>query len=245
MRTIFLFALFLLYPNNVYSQVVNIESDRGGDKEGLHGTTEAGVSLQRGNVQVFQYQLALRGDYIKGLHHGLLIGSTSYGEENDKPFQDESYAHGRWTAMWSNHIGTEIFVQIQQDEFKLLTLRQLTGCGLRFTLFGDHLALGLGGMSDLEKIKGIEDRKIDARGTSYVRLGKEWDKRLKGQIIGYYQPLFTDPSDYRLTATGSLEFKVDKTFSIVNEMNYAYDTRPPEGVIKDDLQLRFKLKLKW
>lgn len=240
-----LLILCFLIPSLSLAQVVNIESDRGGDKQGLHGNTEAGVSLQRGNVQVFQYQIALRGDYISGIHHSLLIGSTSYGEEEGNPFQNESYAHLRWTAMWFGNVGTEVFTQVQQDEFKLLTLRQLTGGGLRFTFFQDHLALGVGGMSDVEKIEGVEGHKIDARGTSYVRLGNEWDKRIKGQIIGYYQPLFNDPEDYRLTATGSLDFKVTKSLSVVNEMNYTYDTQPPEGVINDDLQLRFKLKIKW
>lgn len=241
----YLLIFILMTPLVCWGQVVNIESDRGGDKQGLHGTTEAGTSLQRGNVQVFQYQLALRGDYIYGLHHGLFIGSTSYGEEDGNPFQNESYAHLRWTAMWWDHVGTEVFTQVQQDEFRLLSLRQLAGCGLRFTFFKDHLALGVGGMSDIEKIEGIEDHRIDARGTSYVRIGNEWDKRIKGLLIGYYQPLFTNPQDYRLIATGSIEFKITKSFSVVNEMNYTYDTRPPEGVINDDTQLRFKLKIKW
>jgi len=243
MRLLLIFVLFL--PSLCLGQVVNIESDRGGDKQGLHGSNEAGLSLQRGNVKVFQYQLGLRVDHIKDLHHTLVIGSISYGENEGKPFQDQSYAHLRWTAMWFDHVGTELFTQVQTAKFQLLQIRQLTGCGLRFTLFKDILALGIGGMSDYERISMIETGKLSARATSYIRLGREWDKRVKGQIITYYQPLFTDLNDYRILTTGSLEFGLNKVFSIVNELNYAYDTRPPEEVVNEDLQIKIKFKIKW
>ena len=243
----YLFISLLLLPLSCLAQVVNIESDRGSDKQGLHGSSELGLSLQRGNVQVFQAQLGTRADHISGLHHNLFIGSIAYGEEDGKPFQNESYVHLRWTAMWwrNQSIGTELFTQVQKDEFKLLQVRQLTGGGLRFTFFEDHMAIGIGGMSDYEEVEGVSKGRLDLRGTSYLRLGTEWKKRVKGQIIGYYQPLFTNLSDYRILATGSFEFKIDKVFSLVNELNYAYDTRPPEQVIKEDTQIRVKFKVKW
>ena len=124
MRVLLIFIVML--PLMAWGQVVNIESDRGGDKQGLHGSNEVGLSLQRGNVQVFQYQLGLRADYIKGLHHSLIIGSMSYGESDGEPFQDRSYAHLRWTAMWWDHVGTEVFTQVQTAEFQLLTLRPVS-----------------------------------------------------------------------------------------------------------------------
>ena len=243
MRTLLIFIVML--PYLAWGQVVNIESDRGGDKQGLHGSNEVGLSLQRGNVQVFQYQLGLRADYIKERHHSLIIGSMSYGESDGEPFQDQSYAHLRWTAMWWDHVGTEVFTQVQTAEFQLLTLRQLTGCGLRFTMFNDHLAIGIGGMSDYERISTLETGNLDARASSYIRVGKEWENKVKGQLITYFQPLFTDPNDYRILATGSLEFGLNKVFSIVNELNYAYDTRPPEQVINEDMQIKVKFKVRW
>lgn len=243
----YLLIFILAMPLMCMAQVVNIESDRGGDKQGIHGSSDLGLSLQRGNVQVFQSQVGLRLDYISGLHHSLVMGSISYGEEDGEPFQNESYTHLRWTAMWwrSETIGTEIFTQAQKDEFKLLQVRQLSGAGLRFTFFKDHLALGLGGMSDYEQIHGVSKDNLDFRGTSYVRIGREIKDRLKSQLIGYYQPLFNDLDDYRILVTGSLEFKIDKVFSLVNELNYTYDTRPPEEVINEDLQIKVKFKVKW
>jgi hypothetical protein len=243
MRSLLVFIVML--PLMAWGQVVNIESDRGGDKQGLHGSSEFGLSLQRGNVQVFQYQAGLRFDHISGIHHNLLIGSISYGEEDGVPFNNTAYSHFRWTAMWFDHVGTEIFTQNQKDEFKLLQFRQLTGLGLRFTAFEDLLAIGLGCMSDHEQIEGIKESRLDTRGTSYIRVGKKWGDRIEGQIITYYQPLFMNPDDYRILMAGSLEFKTNKVFSILNEFNYSYDTRPPEEVVKEDLQLKFKFKIKW
>jgi len=241
-----LFILVLLFSFPAFSQVVNIESDRGSEKQGIHGNSEVGLSLIKGNVQILQTQTALRLDYIKNHHHTMFIGSLSYAEEDEKTFQNESYVHLRWTSMWwrNRTIGTELFSQLQKDEFKLLRVRKLLGGGLRFTFFKDILALGVGGMSDYEEIEGNKGGNLDPRANSYLRLGKEW-KTVKGQIIAYYQPLFNNTSDYRILTTGSLEFKLDKVFSLVNELNYAYDTKPPEDVIKDDLMLRFKFKIKW
>lgn len=242
-----LFFLILLIPHICLAQVVNIESDRGEAKQGVHGSSELGISLQKGNVQVFQTQASLRLDYIKGLHHSLFIGSLAHGQEDGKTFQNESYGHLRWTAMWwgKRTVGTEVFTQTQNDEFRLLQVRQLTGGGLRFTFFEDHLAIGLGAMSDYEEIDGVSKGTHALRGTSYIRVGGEMKDRIKGQIIGYYQPVFTSPSDFRVLTTGSLEFKVDKIFSLINELNYSYDTRPPEQVVKEDLSLRVKFKIKW
>ncbi len=237
--------ILLLIPSIGLGQVVNIESDRGGDKQGLHGSNELGVSLQRGNVQVFQYQVGLRADYTKGIHHSLVIGSLAYGENEGKSFQDQSYAHLRWTAMWWGNIGTEVFSQVQTAKFQLLSVRQLSGCGVRLTLLKDLIALGVGGMSDYEKVSVLESGHLSARGTSYLRIGKEWDKRIKGQLITYYQPLFTDLEDYRILTRGSIEFGLNKVFSVVNELNYAYDTRPPEQVVNEDLQIKIKVKIKW
>ena len=117
--------------------------------------------------------------------------------------------------MWwrKQTIGTEIFTQTQTDEFRLLQVRQLTGGGLRLTFIEDHVAIGLGGMSDYERIEDTPDGEIAFRGSSYIRIGKEIKDKLKGQVIGYYQPLFTKPSDFRVLVTGSLEFKIDKIFS--------------------------------
>lgn len=240
-----LLALILLLPLSGLGQVVNIESDRGGDKQGLHGSSEFGLSIQSGNVKVLQTTAKLRLDYIRNIHHYLFIGSISYGEENGEEFRNEMYTHLRWTAMWWNNLGVELFVQTQRDDFRLLQLRQLTGAGFRATFFDDVVAIGSGAMSDFEKIQSIENENSDFRSSSYIRLGREWKDRVKGQLIVYYQPLFLDVSDYRILSVGSVEFKIDKVFSMINEFNYSYDTNPPEGVIKDDLLVQVKFRIKW
>lgn len=237
--------LLLLTPFSSLAQVVNIEGDRGDKSKGSHGAIESSLFLQRGNVQVFQYQASIRLDFVGDTHHGLIIGSTSHGENQDSTFQNESYSHLRMTSMWWGYAGTEVFTQFQKDDFKLLTLRQLTGCGLRFTFLEDMVAIGAGGMTDFEKIKDTNQKALDVRGTSYIKIGKEWSKDIKGQLIAYFQPLFSDFSDYRILTTGSIEFQLNNIFSIVNEVTYNYDTRPPENVVSEDTQLKIKLKIKW
>lgn len=243
----YLFALAVLLWSPTLSAQVNLESERHtvGGKEGFHLNSELSLGFQRGNIKVFQYQLSLRADYIQKAHHAYLVGSTGYGEENEKAFQNQRFGHARYTWMCFTRLGVEAFSQIESDEFKLLNLRQLNGGGVRVVLSETKsllLAMGVGGMSDYERVSGGDN--FVGRGTSYLSLSSEGSK-MKSVLVGYYQPSFSDLSDYRILAQGSLEFPLVEKLSWVNLLSYAYDTAPPEGVVKEDLSLTIKLKYKW
>lgn len=244
-----LILLSVLWPASSAWGQVNVESDRHavGGKEGFHLGTDLTLGFQKGNVDLFQYQLGSRIDYIQGAHHYYLMGSKTKGEENGKTFSNQEFAHLRWTFMWGERVGNEVFSQIETDEFKLLEARQLNGAGFRFLLAkmeSGEVALGLGGMSDYESLKTGQSALV-ARGTSYLSASKTWENGMKGSLVGYYQPLFSAPSDYRVLVRGTLSFALTTQVSLQNEMAYAYDTKPPEGVIKDDFTYTLKIKYQW
>ena len=234
--------LVIFFPFVCHGQVVDVESGRYANTQGLHGSVEIGASLQKGNVDVFQYASALRVDYLKGGHHLLLIGSNLYGEDKGKAFQDESYGHLRWTSMSSQGVGGELFTQVQESQFKLLVLRHLVGGGARVSLLKEVVSMGLGGMSDYELLsRGFNE--LVARWNCYLRvaLGAE----VKASLVAYYQPRMADLMDYRLLGSASLEFNVNSHFVVLNQLNYSYDTRPPHGVVESDTQTRLSIKVKW
>jgi hypothetical protein len=233
------FLVLFLYPSMSLAQVVNIEGDRDKKKEGLHGSIESGFTLLNGNIRVLQTQHTLRLDYDVGKDHLLLMGSKGYGKQDGKTFQNDSFAHMRWTSMWARRTGSEIFSQVQQDEFKRLTLRVLLGGGVRFAL--NPLSIGVGGMLDYEEV-GQAD--LVGRASTYLSYFNSWGD-LGARLVVYYQPLFSDPSDYRLSSVGAIEFKANSIFSLSNEASYLYDTAPPVGVQREDLQLRVKMKASW
>lgn len=235
------FTLVLFYSSVSFSQV-NMESDRGGDKKGWGTTSALGLTLQGGNVELFSYLLELRLDYVDDHNHYYLVGSNQYGEQKGKAFKNQGFSHIRWTHMF-NFIGTEIFSQIEYDEFKDLKMRQLNGLGVRLE-FMKVFAFGLSGMSDYEQLKGVKEGNFDWRGSSYMSLSSKWEK-LDLHLVGYYQPLFRDFLDYRMIFVGSISYAVTKSFSIKNLLTHAYDTVPASGVLNKDTQLILSLNFKW
>ena len=233
--------LLLLLPSLSFAQV-NMESDRGGDKEGWGLKADFGITLQGGNVDTFSYKLGMRADLVREKNHYYLVLSNQYGEESGVSFRDQGFGHLRWTHM-RGVLGFEAFTQVEYDDFRLLQMRQLNGLGLRAEFMGS-LAFGVSGMSDYESLRGQDEGQLDWRGSSYVSLSEELGKSFKVHIVGYYQPLFRDFSDYRLYSIATLSASVTESFSIKNQISYAFDAKPPEGVEKKDAQFIVSFELK-
>ena len=220
-------------------------------KDGFHGNFQLGMSLFKGNVNVFTYSLSSKLDYRSDKDYFFLQLFHEYGEEDVEKFQNVGFGHLRWTRMWLTDLGTEIFAQSQYDEFKLLSLRQLFGLGLRlipyeWDLAGKNfIAIGLGAMSDSEQISNQNQIDHVLRATSYISINKKLKEHTHFSLVSYYQPRVTEFSDFRILLEGNLEFKITKQFSMLNAVIYAYDTKPPENVLKDDIKLNILFKYAW
>lgn len=246
-----LLALMLLLPSFTFGQV-NIESVRNTQKEKMFwGEIKGGLELQKGNVDVLAYDLDVLTHFQKKSHHVFLQGKTSQGKQEDKKFKNASFAHLRWTWMCFEIIGVELFTQIQQDEFKSLEVRQLNGGGLRSELIKNKnltLSLGSGAMLDYEIIKDKESSML-LRSTSYLTFLKTFENNKKSMFMFtvYYQPLFDDFSDYRINLEGNIQTVLIDSWNIFidNSINFMYDTKPPEGILTNDLIIKTSLLYSW
>jgi len=241
-------ALLCFVPTLAFAQV-NIESSRGGDKQGFTGNIDVGFERKTGNTDVLAYVLKTRLDYVSGKHHTFLQLERGEGSSRGVAFKDEAFGHARWTMMFGGWYGSDLFVQSQYDSFKALMLRQLEGGYLRLVapLFAGEIAVGLGAMSEYERLKGGGGDGFTARYTSYLSLTESLSQdRVKISVTGYYQPKVRDFSDYRMTFIGQVEvFLLEKTFSLVPTASYAYDSRPPEGVVVRDTESTLILRYRW
>ena len=239
----------LLFSYDVFGQV-NIESLRDHNKkEGVSLEIGAGFLGQTGNNNI------LTGDLKTDLHYKInnnyffIKLETAKGKKDNIYFVDNSFAHMRLTKMHSQYIGGEIFTQIQNDKFKKLNIRQLNGLGIRSEVFKgekDIVSLGIGAMTDYEIIE--ESSSFDYRGTSYISVAHGFDKENRNQItlVGYYQPLFVNPEDYRINAELNLKSSLIETLNISLELSvvYLYDTNPPAEVLTNDLIIKTGLLLR-
>ena len=244
-----IFALIL--PNFAFGQV-NIESIRNNDKEKtLWGEVKGGLELQRGNVDITSFDINFLIHFKKKKHHVFLQEKSAQGKQTDKKFKNNSFVHLRWTWMTWDMFGTELFTQLQQDEFKSLKIRQLNGGGLRAEVLKREdfsLSLGSGAMLDYEDVVKKGESTF-WRSTSYLTFLKTFDKKKKNLILFtlYYQPLFNNPKDYRINLEANVRSILISSWNIFidNSINYLYDTAPPEDILTNDLIIKTNVAYTW
>ena len=246
-----LLVLMLLLPSISFGQV-NIESIRNNQKEKpFWGEAKGGLELQRGNVDITSFDLNFLVHYKHKSHHAFLQSKSSQGQQSDKKFKNNSFVHLRWTWMKWNIVGLELFTQLQQDEFKSLKIRQLNGGGLRSEVLQRKdlsLSIGSGAMLDYEEILEKESSSL-WRSTSYLTFLKAFDEKKKNLILLtlYYQPLLSNHKDYRINLEANVRTILISSLSlfIENSINFMYDTKPPEGILTNDLVVKSNLVYEW
>jgi hypothetical protein len=65
-------------------------------------------------------------------------------------------------------------------------------------------------------------------------------------LVGYYQPVFVNPEDYRINAEFNLRSSLIETLNISLELTvvYLYDTNPPVDILTNDLIIKTGLLFK-
>lgn len=247
------------------SAQVNVEHSRVESPEGFSGSIDGALTLIRGNVSLSQIGLGARLDYTQGVHRPFVQFALNYGEKESLAFLNQSYAHARWTAMWLNRLGTELFGQLQEDSFRSLILRQLYGGGLRAEVVSAKersLAFGFGamyerevyrepsalsGMMPLDRGELVESDVIEnnLRLTNYFSAKQhvKWATSLHLGATLYYQPLINAFSDYRILCDVNVEIKLSEHLRLVESLSLMYDSEPPESVQGADLKSMSTLRV--
>ena len=239
----FILLISIFLPVLGFAQV-NIEKERSKKTEPVTGQIQVSHSFNRGNVNITQLSGSGRVDYTQGPIHTFVIGSYLSSEDGQSQIQQEGFGHVRFTYMPSL-IGLDLFSQAEYNPFKALSIRQLNGAYARIELVSEGtLSVGIGCMTDYEKLSTNRSDGLVVRGTSYISYFYE-KGAYKISATGYYQPKILSFSDYRLTAEASAEIKLNDLFSLVEQFTYSYDSAPPVGVIVDDRRNTTSVKLSW
>ena len=240
-------CLIILISCKSFAQV-NIESMRNEKDDSFSGFLQGGLNFQKSNIDILEANASVRLDYHirKYKEKILFLGSYGLGQQDGKDFKNEMFVHLRLNAYpidKNSPLSGEAFYQIQKDDFELLQIRQLFGCGGRIESNKNkplRLAFGLGMMADHEKIKGVEHNVV-IRSTNYLSLLHKTDKFNTFAVI-YLQPRIVHPSDFRVLTEITNEIKITKVLSFNFTLSYRYDSDTPEGVIKNELKSNGSLK---
>lgn len=268
MHRTLLVLLFLLVPRVAFAQV-NAESLRPNPlRAGPSGGLDVSFALLRGNIELLdvggggriQYQtLHPQSPEAQAAHRlpffaqrALLTANGRFAERGTTPFVSQTFIHARWTAMWHERVGSDLFVQHQYNDFLRLETRAVTGGGVRVEIVHEPVFMlwgGSGYMFEYQRLKPLAGAldPLDAyehRWTNYVvaRLAL-FENRWLVQNTLYVQPRFDDFSDVRVLEELETLAKVTEVFALGATVSVLYDSAPPTGVVPTDLRVASTVRL--
>lgn len=74
-----------------------------------------------------------------------LTANGRLAERAGTPFVSQAFVHARWTAMWHERVGTDLFAQAQYNQFLHLNVRAVGGVGLRVEIVHEPVFMMWGG----------------------------------------------------------------------------------------------------
>lgn len=132
---------------------------------------------------------------------------------------------------------TILFVQVQANPFQRLKSRWLAGAGLRRDLVDDEAGLvtvGVTPMLEVERLDGETGHTARGRLSTFLHLTRHLGDSAKLDIVGFWQPLFSDFANVRSVGTLALVVKVAGSVDLKVGLNIEDNSRPPAGVKPTD-----------
>ena len=228
---------------------VNIELYRG--KPGVTGNIGLQVGGARGNSDFFTGGGAANVTFNTRKYSLLLVGNGLLGFSGGKRFSNQGLAHIRFTWTKPSRFQPEGFLQLNYVRPRKLTFRALAGAGLRTVVHDStswSFSLGNSLMWEREHLDLLPaDRHPDR--TSVIRSSNYVNLQLRNKALitltGYYQFMVEDPGDSRILGNLQITTEVVGPLQQTTTLRYRRDSKPPEGVKKNDLRLGTSFDLKF
>jgi Protein of unknown function, DUF481 len=238
-------------------------------REGWTGGLDGNLALARGNIDLLDVGGGGRVQYqtlhpvVPG-HDGVpdalpfiaqrafLTTSARFAERADTTYMKQAFVHARWTGMWSERLGTDVFAQYQLNEFLRLQGRAVVGTGVRAEVVHQPVLMAWGGSgymfeyNRISVLQGAPDARQsrDHRWTNYftARLAL-FESELLVQNTLYYQPRFDNFGDFRILEELEALSKVTDVFAFGMTLAVLHDSAPPTRVKQTDLRLVSTVRL--
>ena len=252
--------LFSLSPTLAHAgRVANIEKLRAKIKDGFFGEGKASFTFKEGNTD--KYNIAGTGlvGVLEERHLVFLSGGGEWEEANKKLVTSEALGHLRYNYEFSDWLWGELLQQVTYDKFARLSLRYLTGAGLRVKLYRSEdrkfsIFAGAGYLFEYERIAAKTTAPVvpadlthHHRLGTYLALNYAFNAVVSLGAVAYYQPRFTHPlDDFHVYSQNEMEFTViADRLSFFVSYDLEVDNEPPVFVKKVDHALTNGVKLKF
>lgn len=241
-RYILFFFACIITAFNSLGQIVNIENQRiHSDTTGFDGHVDAGVSMTQNTKFFFSLNGKAQVQYKWKKDLLLLLGDYSFTIADGERFQNFGMGHLRYNHKFLPWLRYEVFTQVQYNELLNLRLRFLAGTGPRFKLTPwDKYKFYAGAlyMFEYEEESVTDTIHRDHRLSAYLAWTIHPGSVFTFNGTTYYQPLFNDWGDFRISGSYNLFFRVWKRLSFKIEYVMMYDSAPPINVTKFNFNLK-------
>ncbi len=237
MRYIICSFLIATLHKIAFAQIVNIESQRiQSDTTGWFGNVGTTFLFEKNAVQILNINANAHVELKTNKSLYLFLVSYSFLKGSGETLNNNLFYHLRYNYKINKWLRWEVFTQLQQNSVTGIKLRFLAGTGPRFKLAGDkHLALYAATASMYEHEKEQTSPSVthsNLRSSSYLSFNYKPSENAELVCTVFYQPLFSNFSDYRVLNEISIKFKFVKHFSFTAGWNYLYDSQPAAGIPK-------------
>ena len=237
----FLLLITLITTQYVFA-LVSIAPVEIGDKPGFSSTIEAALETKRGNSDTDSYKASARTTYDSNQSYVAWVEvSGAYGKANGVENTNKLFSHARYIhAITEELIRGEVFLQLQNDDFKEIKNRTLGGLGARFKLHdilqNSRGYLGIGAFyEDIDYNDPlINPPEENIRANAYFAYSINFSTDSSVAYTLYYQPKLNDFSDNVQSHEVELKLSVYKNLFLKFTISYDTDSKPAVGVEKYD-----------
>ena len=221
----FFLIIIFLYPNNIYSQIVNMESSR---KEGLIGShfqINIGLNGSSGTVDRTNYSLEGRVDVNSDKWQRFGILSYKREEKDNSITSNNTFLHLRGVRKISPLLAIEGFIQLSEKPLQKIKRRELIGAGIRLSPY-KSIKVGLGVFNEDEE-RVLSKSRETVRINSYITNSFNISESASFESTLYIQPDIEDFSELRSYLVLGLRLKISERFSSIITYENTHDSSPP------------------
>ena len=221
----FFLIIIFLYPNNIYSQIVNMESSR---KEGLIGShfqINIGLNGSSGTVDRTNYSLEGRVDVNSDKWQRFGILSYKREEKDDSITSNNTFLHLRGVRKISPLLAVEGFILLSEKPLQKIKRRELIGAGIRLSPY-KSIKVGLGVFNEDEE-RVLSKSRETVRINSYITNSFNISESASFESTLYIQPDIEDFSELRSYLVLGLRLKISERFSSIITYENTNDSSPP------------------
>lgn len=236
------FSLFFL-GDNLFAQIVNMESARKENLSGFHFQANLGLNGSSGTVDRTNYSVETRLDYNSNKWQRFGVFSYKREEKDDSITSNNTFLHLRAVRKVNDLVSWEIFAQLSEKPLQKIKRRELFGAGLRFSPF-KSLRIGLGLFDENEKRILSETRKTTRLNTYITNDFKISDTAIFESTL-YIQPDIDDLSEVRSFFVAGLRLKITEKFSSIISFENTYDSSPPPNTDESNIFYGIKFSFEY